>query len=327
MDMASSLRASTQGLALVDQARRRKGWTKTWTATWWQTAHTSQATLRRFWRGMAIQRETFIAIFQAVELSNWEDIAVATLPELDLPLGEMYEHSLEDSLRPIRPVILPLPAGPVDLASAFYIERPPIESRCYETIIQPGALIRVKAPRQMGKTSLVERILSSARKQKCRTVRLNLLQAEDAKLSNLNHFLRWFCACVSQKLRLPSELDNYWDTERGSIVNCTTYFQEHLLEQLDSPLVLALDEVDRVFQFPTVAQGFFPMLRSWYEEARIDDLWEKLRLVVVHSTEDYGALDLNQSPFNVGLPVELTEFTPEQVSDLAQRHQCAMESP
>jgi hypothetical protein len=41
----------------------------------------------------------------------------------------------------------------------------------------------------------------------------------------------------------------------------------------------------------------------------------------VHSTEDYGPLDINQSPFNVGLPIELSEFTPEQVEDLARRHQ------
>jgi hypothetical protein len=41
---------------------------------------------------------------------------------------------------------------------------------------------------------------------------------------------------------------------------------------------------------------------------------------VVHSTEDYGPLDINQSPFNVGLPVELSEFTAEQVKDLAWRH-------
>ena len=149
---------------------------------------------------------------------------------------------------------------------------------------------------------------------------LNLLQAEEAVFSNLDKFLRWFCFCVSQKLQRPAQLSAYWDEDRGSIVNCTTYFQEHLLEQMDSPLVLALDEVDRVFQFTEIARGFFPMLRSWHEEAKTVDIWEQLRLVVVHSTEDYGPLDINQSPFNVGLPVELTEFTSEQVEELARRH-------
>ena len=216
--------------------------------------------------------------------------------------------------------VLEVPDGPVALSSAFYVDRPPIESRSCDTITQAGALIRIKAPRQMGKTSLLDRIVDRAVKQGYRTVRLNLLQAEGAVFSSLDKFLRWFCACVSQKLQLPAQLNDYWDEDRGSIVNCTTYFEAHLLEQINCPIVLALDEVDRVFQSAEIAQGFFPMLRSWHEEAKTIDIWEQLRLVVVHSTEDYGPLDINQSPFNVGLPIELSEFTSEQVEDLARRH-------
>lgn len=73
--MSNSLRASAKGLAIVDRARQRQGWTKTSTARWWQDAHTSRATLRRFWQGERIQREIFIAICQAVGLNNWEAIA------------------------------------------------------------------------------------------------------------------------------------------------------------------------------------------------------------------------------------------------------------
>jgi hypothetical protein len=103
------------------------------------------------------------------------------------------------------------------------------------------------------------------------------------------------------------------------MLSCTRYF-EMLLAQAESPLVLALDEVDRVFQYPNIATHFFPLIRSWHEEANNLELWEQLRLVVVHSTEDYGSLDINQSPFNVGLPVPLAEWTSQQVKDLAQRH-------
>jgi hypothetical protein len=327
--MASSLRATAAGLTCVDQARRRKGWTKTWTSAWWESAYTSQATLRRFWRGLAIQREPFIAICAAVGV-EWETIADLGQEN---PLNEFLSHlpiaqpdSRETAYPDDDPILsnaspLPeLPEGPVALTSSFYIERPPTELRCYQTIVKPGALIRIKAPRQMGKTSLVERILHyTAQHQYC-TVRLNLLQAEPAILSDLNQFLRWFCACLSQKLRLNNALETYWETDRGSIVNCTTYIQEHLLESLDTPLVIALDEVDRLFLYPAIAQSFFPMLRSWYEEAKTIEVWEKLRLIVVHSTENYGELDINQSPFNVGLAIELTEFTPEQLQDLVVRH-------
>lgn len=85
-----------------------------------------------------------------------------------------------------------------------------------------------------------------------------------------------------------------------------------------------MTRVDRVFEYPTIADDFFGLLRAWYEEAEYGDsdseLWAKLRLVVVHSTEVYIPLNVNQSPFNVGLSIELSEFSAEQVADLARRH-------
>ncbi|HBB36182.1 MAG TPA: molecular chaperone Tir, partial [Cyanobacteria bacterium UBA9273] len=39
-----------------------------------------------------------------------------------------------------------------------------------------------------------------------------------------------------------------------------------------------------------------------------------------HSTEVYIPLNINESPFNVGLPIELPEFTLSQVQELARQH-------
>ena len=86
------------------------------------------------------------------------------------------------------------------------------------------------------------------------------------------------------------------------MLSCTRYL-EILLQDTDEPLVLGLDEVDRLFKYPDISQDFFYLLRSWHEEANNIELWEQLRLIVVYSTEDFGKLDINQSPFNVGLPL------------------------
>jgi hypothetical protein len=217
-----------------------------------------------------------------------------------------------------------LPQGQVRLDSAFYIDRALNEAQCYREILQPGTLIRIKAPRQMGKTSLMSRILYQARENGYRTVPLSFQHADDSVFSSLNQLLQWFCGKVARKLRLPHQIDQYWTDTYGSKDNCTVYFEDYLLSELESPLVLGLDEVDRIFQYPKIADDFFGLLRAWYEEAGYggsdSGLWEKLRLVVVHSTEVYIPLDVNQSPFNVGLPIELSEFNTAQVADLAQRH-------
>ena len=216
-----------------------------------------------------------------------------------------------------------LPGGQVDLASQYYVERPPLEANCYETVLKPGALIRIKAPRQMGKTSLMSRILlhASSAEAACLTVPLSFQLADAAIFSDLDKFLRWFCASIARRLKLPNKLKDYWDAEIfGAKDNCTAYFEEYLLPNLSSPLVLGLDEVDMVFEHPNIAADFMGLLRAWHESAKVDDLWKQLRLVVVHSTEVYIPMNINQSPFNVGLPIELVEFGAGQVQDLAQRH-------
>jgi len=40
----------------------------------------------------------------------------------------------------------------------------------------------------------------------------------------------------------------------GFKVSTTTYLQDYVLGQLDSPLVITIDEVNRLFNFPEVAQ-------------------------------------------------------------------------
>jgi AraC-like DNA-binding protein len=212
------------------------------------------------------------------------------------------------------------PSGSVPLGSPFYLERSSLEGQVYQEIARPGALIRIKAPREMGKTSLLLRILDYANCQGYCTISLNLEQVEQAVLSNLNQFLRWLCANISRQLQRQPKLDEYWDEDLGSKISSTLYLQDYILESIDTPLVLALDEVSQVFEHPQVAKDFLPLLRSWYEEAKRLPIWQKLRLIVVHSTEIYVPLQLNQSPFNVGLPVQLDDFNLEEVQQLAERY-------
>jgi AAA-like domain len=212
-----------------------------------------------------------------------------------------------------------IPSESVPLHSTFYINRPPIEEQVFAELTRPGSLVRIKAPRQMGKTSLVLRAIAYARQQGFHTVTLNFQQADGDIFTDLRRFLRWFCTYVSRQANLSPNLEQYWDDDIGSKVSCTIYFQEYLLKQLDSPFVLALDEVNRIFEYPDLAQEFLPLMRSWHESVEHES-WQKLRLLIIHSTEIYIPLQLSQSPFNVGLPIQLPELTRSQVEDLAQRY-------
>ncbi|MCG8364693.1 MAG: AAA-like domain-containing protein [Pseudanabaenales cyanobacterium] len=222
---------------------------------------------------------------------------------------------------PIQSLELEYPEGQVPLDSLFYVERTPIESHCYQVVLKPGSLLRIKAPKLMGKTSLMTRTLHHVSNQGYATVHLNLGEVELAVLADMDKFLRWFCLRVGKQLSLENRFDDYWDADlMSSTSNCTDYFEGYLLSELDRPLVLGLDEVDQIFPYNNTAADFFRMLRNWHEKGKNQEIWRQLRLVISHSTEAYIRLHTNSSPFNVGVPVQLPEFTPEQVENLAKRH-------
>jgi transcriptional regulator with XRE-family HTH domain len=269
---------------------------------------------QREWKTTA---DTPIIIEEVLNLLA-EKPALFTEQTEDLKQKQLLEISSDEI--PLPAAEPELPGGQVDVASQFYVERPPIEERCYQTIVQPSALIRIKAPRQMGKTSLMARILHHGARQGYCTVPLTFQLVDKGVFANLDKFLKWFCAYVGRELHLPNQLDDYWDEIFGSKVNCKDYFEKYILPQIDSPLILGLDEIDRVFQYPDIAEDFLGLLRAWHEESKRRDIWKKLRLIVVHSTEVYIPMNINQSPFNVGLPVDLPEFNSQQIQDLAARH-------
>ncbi len=230
---------------------------------------------------------------------------VTPIPAIEIP-------SLEQT-----PFILESPEGQVPLSSLLYIERDAIEPLTFEEILQPGAFIRIKAPRRMGKTSLMARILAYATTQKYHTVRLNLQSAGSPSFTSIDKFLRWFCAMITKKLGLEPRLDEYWDEDIGALVSSTLYFESYILANLKEPLVLALDELNQIFEYPTVAKDFLALLRSWHEETKDISIWQKLRFILLHSTDIYIPLETYQSPFNVGLAIELPPLEATQVEQLA----------
>jgi hypothetical protein len=177
----------------------------------------------------------------------------------------------------------------------------------------------------MGKTSLLERVLGKARDSGYQTLTIDFQLADSTVLTNYWKLLQWFCANASDSLELPDKVDEYWKDMYGLNKNCTRYFQRYLLTEINSPLVLGLDNVDLVFEQPAIFNDFCRLLRGWYDMARqgdrIGEIWKRIRLIVVHSTEVYRMMDINSSPLaGVGLTVELPEFMLLQVQTLAQRH-------
>lgn len=213
------------------------------------------------------------------------------------------------------------PDGIVGSSSPFYVARPELEEPAKQALAKSGALVRIKGPRQVGKTTLMTRLLEHATNAGARTVRVDLQLADTRILGDLDKLLRWMCAIIRRALNISkAQSKAEWDDIFGPKDNCRIMFEDDFLPASGRPLVLALLSVDRLFDWPDVADEFLTLVRGLHEMSKSQPVWSRLRLLLEYSTEMYLPMDINHSPLNVGLAVTVGEWTAADISGLAHRH-------
>ena len=297
--MGRSLKVKSEYIPRVKQAVKLNGYASQELLA--EDLGFAKSTISLFLNGKPISNLNFFEICQKLALDYRE---IADWDELEETAAAMSEDEGENRA--------------ADFSK--YVERPPVEQLCLETVSQAGSLLRIKSAKGMGKTLLVDRILSQVDKRQYKTVSLSFLQASKGILGDLDRLLSWFALIISKKLGLANLFEEKWQEGLG-IYSCTAYFEDHLLKKLDKPLILVLEEIDSLFVYASVADDFLSLFRLWHEEAKNNNTWQKLHLIITYSTENYVPADLNKSPFNVGTEILLPDFTPEQVLTLANKYQ------
>lgn len=219
------------------------------------------------------------------------------------------------------PLRLEFPSGAVRLDDVFYIERQ-ADEELWHQIQQPGQTITITGPRQVGKTSLLIRGAHQAVQVLDAQVAYIDLQAisQDA-LTDSDTFLRLLADWLADETGIiPDVVETGWQSALGSPRKLTKLLERTILPAVGNPLLLALDEVDRLLSTPFHTE-FFGLLRSWHNLRAWNTPWQQFTLLMAISTEPYLLIDdLQQSPFNVGLMLYLTDFTHDQVSTLNKRY-------
>jgi AAA-like domain len=236
-------------------------------------------------------------------------------------VGKRWLNELADRQAPIN-----FPSGAISIDSLLYIERELVETgikRSIEAdikiaITEPRALIRIIAPSKFGKTSLLLRIESHAKTQNFRTAYINIKQEFDReRLENYGLFTRYLCALISEQIDSASDVP--WQDRLTPQMNCTRYI-EILLNQTAAPIVLILDGVEALYSTDIINQEFFQMLRRWHDNGAVKESWRKIRQIIVYSSDNYGTVNLDRSPFNIGRHYELTEFNESEILELAKQY-------
>jgi hypothetical protein len=216
------------------------------------------------------------------------------------------------------PLGWPAPKGALSLDSRYYIERL-ADTRALNLISQPGQTISIRGPRQIGKTSLLYRIVDAARKQDRRVAWVDFQLFEKSALADARTFYQQFCAQISDALGLDPQIDAHWNDSYGHAYCCDRYMKQYVLPH-SGPLVLAMDEVDRVLESRFHSE-FFSMLRSWHDNRARSEMLRQLDLVMVASTEPHLWIsNPNRSPFAVAERIQLGDFSKDNVRDLNRRY-------
>ncbi len=215
---------------------------------------------------------------------------------------------------------LEAPAGAVRPQSPFYMERL-ADSQLRHQLAGEGTTTTIQAGRQTGKTSLLMHAINAYQGEQSKIIYLDFHLLDEASGKDLTSFLRFLSEAIAEQLDLEWEaVDRYWQTARNPAQTFNRFLQQEVLQHFECPVLLAIDEADLLLG-AEYKKHFFALLRAWDSRRAFDADWRKLNLVMVISTHPYLLIDdVNLSPFNVGLNIQLKDFSADQVADLNQRH-------
>jgi len=211
--------------------------------------------------------------------------------------------------------------GALAFGSPFYVRRQ-ADADVEEAIEARSSIVLLKGARQVGKTSLLGRALQQARVAGASIVSTDFQGLSGADFESPGTLLRALAVDMVDQLNLDADPYRIIGPERSPAVGFRRFLRREVLAVVEGPLVWGLDEVDRFFGCDFYNE-IFALFRSWHNQRLLDPAgpWDRLTQVIAYATEAHLFItDIHQSPFNVGVRVELADFSLEQVAELNRMH-------
>ncbi|MEO7453723.1 MAG: AAA-like domain-containing protein [Fimbriimonadales bacterium] len=215
--------------------------------------------------------------------------------------------------------------GAMPITSEFYVRRE-ADEQVEHLILRHEGVVLLQGPRQVGKSSLLARVLAFARSAKTQVVLTDVQAMGSSQLLDGDVLYKTLAHSFASQLGLDLDLPSAWSEWLGPNANLDT-IMGRILERVDGPVCWAIDEADLLFDKP-YTNDFFGLLRSWHNRRALDPAgpFQKLTLLLTYATEAHIFIsDLNQSPFNVGVRIGLKDFSESEVRALQTKHRSVPE--
>lgn len=233
------------------------------------------------------------------------------LNDLPLPQPDPSRGEPETTMSQRLP---PAPGGAIDFDDPYYVPRG-FDEKALRLASTPGQTVVLKGPRQVGKTSLLFRMMDQAQKSEKSVAFVDFQVFETAALENSVRFYERLTDSIASELSLPPP------SEPETPQDVTRWMETQVLRPSPKPVVLVIDESERAM-WSNFREDLFGMLRSWHNlrGSPIRRDWKKLDLFLVTSTEPALFIQGAQSPFNVGTIIPMSPFGPEEMNAIHAKY-------
>jgi hypothetical protein len=203
----------------------------------------------------------------------------------------------------------------------FYIERQ-ADTEVVKGVNRHRGLVTLQGPSQTGKTSMMLQLYDRTRnsQHRLRPVIVDFQGLCEDCFASLPAIWQAILTEVDTQLNIGVLNEHTRHPHANYDHNLTEYLKRYVFADEPTPVLLCLDEVNRVFGKP-VRSAFFPSVRSFFNRGAYDPTWKKLRWLLSTSSEPRFFIDdLNQSPFNVGAHVMLRAFNFQETACFVNRY-------
>jgi len=202
--------------------------------------------------------------------------------------------------------------------SKFYVHRYLEEKRAFKYLKHPGKPVVIWGPRKIGKTMFLEYLLEHLNKENAfdaqvrvdlRTFSTDVFQAGDSFFFELANII------IRDVNGRQLWLNEAW--KKMTMVGSKIFFlmEKYILKE-NEIFLLVFENADVIWDYE-IKNDFFDMLRSWADE--VEGPWKNLRLILTMSAPPKLLTEnQNKAPFNLCEPIELKDFSNNQLKYLGQ---------
>lgn len=184
--------------------------------------------------------------------------------------------------------------------------------------LQAGEFCYVLNSRQMGKSSLEVRTRKRLEAEGFACVLVDLTQIGTQQVTAD----QWYATLASQLIMgfdLNCNLAVWWQEHQmlTPLARLGTFIETVLLDQINQPIVIVIDEIDSVLSLGFPTDDFFAFIRACYNRRPEQAAYQRLRFVLIGvATPSDLIADKDRTPFNLGRAIELHGFQLTEVQPL-----------